>query len=521
MDQQASQKIAKGILQHLSDVLKGLAIFLPGIIFCLLGWLAFVKLPVGQDVILQNMEQHQWGGFAFTLAFFYWTFTTWYTSRLIAYNYQEQYERSKWIMTHVPRLLAYTLFLIVWYALYNLGQALRSEALQQPPRKGGWLPTLVIVLDFVIYFVIEHYLGQERVKAILQTQGGKKKIRQIHQWAWIAIVLSAAAIIIFWKPANALGLCWLLLLMQWPFAVMIALRRPSNKPAFVTYAEQATANTSEQAVHPGTLKRKQWLTFAIKRLLGALGLLHYIRNYFSFILKPVLEKHRTTPGTSEQDNPAAVNTPIDKEAQIRGMEWKYFVAYHAAALIAFGCYIACIALPQAARAFTSLFVAIMALALLLALGNSLSLFSKRLQINLHFFVISLIIVAGIFLPDPHEVQPISKSNNYAQRISPDAYTQRFVKNNGADIDAADDTDGFPVFIVLADGGASRSGLWAAAILNRLHEQCDAIEPGLFRKRLFALSGASGGGVGNTCFAAQLLAEDTRPEEKKKQLSRKL
>ncbi|MBK8341597.1 MAG: patatin-like phospholipase family protein [Flavobacteriales bacterium] len=48
----------------------------------------------------------------------------------------------------------------------------------------------------------------------------------------------------------------------------------------------------------------------------------------------------------------------------------------------------------------------------------------------------------------------------------------------------------PMIFVLADGGASRSGYWAARVLERLDRQDST-----FRDRLFCLSGASGGAVG--------------------------
>ena len=47
---------------------------------------------------------------------------------------------------------------------------------------------------------------------------------------------------------------------------------------------------------------------------------------------------------------------------------------------------------------------------------------------------------------------------------------------------------YPVFFVLADGGASRSGYWVASVLGMLHDSTN----GKFDDHLFALSGASGG-----------------------------
>jgi predicted acylesterase/phospholipase RssA len=73
-----------------------------------------------------------------------------------------------------------------------------------------------------------------------------------------------------------------------------------------------------------------------------------------------------------------------------------------------------------------------------------------------------------------------------------------------------DSSTYPVFIVLADGGASRSGYWTASVLGHL----DAATAGgkfPFRQHLFCLSGASGGSVGNGsyfCALAEQLHSDT-------------
>lgn len=55
----------------------------------------------------------------------------------------------------------------------------------------------------------------------------------------------------------------------------------------------------------------------------------------------------------------------------------------------------------------------------------------------------------------------------------------------------------PVFIVAAEGGASRAALWTLAALRRL----DAVTDGEFGRRLFALSGVSGGSLGVATYAA--------------------
>ena len=60
-------------------------------------------------------------------------------------------------------------------------------------------------------------------------------------------------------------------------------------------------------------------------------------------------------------------------------------------------------------------------------------------------------------------------------------------------------DTFSLLFVLADGGASRSGYWAASVLGKFHDETN----GKFDEHLFCLSGASGGSVGNGTYFALL------------------
>src|SRR5690606_8809698 len=53
----------------------------------------------------------------------------------------------------------------------------------------------------------------------------------------------------------------------------------------------------------------------------------------------------------------------------------------------------------------------------------------------------------------------------------------------------------------------RSGLWSALVLQRLHEEFKPTSKTRFVDHLFALSGASGGSIGNMAFVAQLLVEN--------------
>ena len=69
---------------------------------------------------------------------------------------------------------------------------------------------------------------------------------------------------------------------------------------------------------------------------------------------------------------------------------------------------------------------------------------------------------------------------------------------------SDSTKKYPIFFVMANGGASRSGYWTSGVLSSLEYGTN----GGFSNHLFCLSGASGGSVGTSTFFS-LLREKNR------------
>jgi hypothetical protein len=84
----------------------------------------------------------------------------------------------------------------------------------------------------------------------------------------------------------------------------------------------------------------------------------------------------------------------------------------------------------------------------------------------------------------------------------EAFTMRLKHIQGAD--TLNDT----AYIVLADGGASRSGYWAALILNQLNREMN----GRLKDHLLIMSSTSGGSVGNGYFYRLLASGQSAPED---------
>lgn len=77
------------------------------------------------------------------------------------------------------------------------------------------------------------------------------------------------------------------------------------------------------------------------------------------------------------------------------------------------------------------------------------------------------------------------------RVGFDAYFAQWYRNNIAPHIDTTSTDTIPIYLVAAQGGGSRAGLWTSELLNRLEIKHDY----QFHRHLFAITSASGGSVG--------------------------
>lgn len=131
--------------------------------------------------------------------------------------------------------------------------------------------------------------------------------------------------------------------------------------------------------------------------------------------------------------------------------------------------------------------------------STLSVFAK---FNFHLLFLIIAFITGSIY-DPHSVQLIKKQNAQAlfnKRQKLQEYFISWVKQRYPNPDSLIKSQ--PVYFVLADGGASRSGYWVASVLSKLEDSTRADKK--FSKNLFCLSGASGGSVGNAAFYNLLL-----------------
>lgn len=437
--------------------LKALWIFFPGIIFLLVALFIFIKLPQGKDIIYQSTDvKNSWlTGLYIVLSTIFWVFTTWYTARLIAYDRDDLYQEAPWVLYHFPRLLGFCIFLVLWLAVFLINDI---------EGKRGWVAWVVTVADLLIYAVFHHYLEHSLVKSISNNR--RRRLIIIRYVVRALIVTSCLIVILEWNNNNVNILLYTLPVFQLGFLFLVIVRHPlfASNPRHKIQEHEKTFST----------KVSFWE--------------RYIRWTFA---------------------PDFTKTDLQFEKPI-------FLIYHILVAIAVFCYLMSINYLPFARGLTSFPLVLLAFGILLGIINLLALISYRKRVNVNFLVISLVIIMG-FIFETHAVRlkTVKESSDqlYAKRPKFRTYLENWLTDRKQQIDSVSQ---YPVFLTLADGGASRSGYWAALVLSTLHEKTRTDKNSnhsFFLDHLFCLSGASGGSVGNATFLAGIKVQQQHPELK--------
>jgi hypothetical protein len=452
MEPTKTKRTRERLLAALSYRLKALWVFFPGIIFLLLGLFIFLKISQGQDIILQSTNgAKSWiTGIYLVLAAIFWVFTTWYTGRLLGYGRKDLYATAPDVVSQFPRLLAFTIFLVLWLAAFQLTE------------KGHWkgMPWLIAVIDYVIYFLFVLVLEKRLLKEI---SAAKRKRFIIYRYIVRAMVLTSCVLIIVnWQPNNIGILLYTIPVIQLGFLFLVLVRFPLYK---------------SRESKPKPKARHSWW-----------------QRYLVWTFRKPFE-----------------GFDIEFERPV-------FLVYNILAVVAFVCYLLCINNLFFARELTSFPLVLLSFGILLGIINMIALVSHRSRVNISFIIIVLILFLGNFW-ETHGVRtmPVKGPDRevYAHRQGLDQYLENWISWH-KDSFEKDPSAKIPVFFVLADGGASRSGYWVASVLAKLHEGSrygkDSASS-YFMDHLFCLSGASGGSVGNASFLAAYAIQQEQPEIK--------
>lgn len=427
---------------------RALWLFFPALLFLLLGYQAFWKLTQGRDLMIITLENRD-VFFYFILGQIFWSYVTWYSSRLVAKakEFEQPNQDRVWTTLRVqgPRLLAFSCYSIITLAFLQL------PSFNKTPSRD--LSCILLLLSIPYYFI--SYNGWDRFTGNTQTPPRKRRfLLTVQTITWI-IVAVTAAVVIFFKLFE--GLILLLLVMQQAMVLLLVIRRKLIEAKGESFYQQ-TKESVAAVEKKGVPEKAQKLLF-------------------------------------------------DKED--RG----YFLFFLAVSGFAFLIYLLTIISVSFAVQIGSFPFVLIAFGVLLLLGNTVAFFSVLKHFNFHIVLIGLAYVIGLF-SEPHYARLQDKKDTtvlFSQRQNVKEFFTNWI-NQPERKKILDDpaVTSYPVFISLANGGASRSGYWVASVLSKLEDSTQ----GEFSKHLFCLSGASGGSVGNAAFFSllrsrnELLLKDT-------------
>lgn len=445
------------IVLFISRLLKSIWLFFPGILFLVLAMWCFWTLNQGKDIIVAFTENHKAKAFFF-IAIAFWIYVTWYSARIVAYiKKSRQQDRIKKIMGTCPPEEAAK-------KLNN------TQYFDLPP---AWLKIFPHILGYACLLVIElavlqsPVLGAGAITAgkafwyfflgmiiswglddIVRNFAGKnRKLSRTIFYIILGIFLLTAALVISNPKGSIMLLLWVLLLLHAVFLLYINLRKE---------------------IIPGPTQKP-------------FILLRWVYAVMDFLCIPRIET-----GYFRWFNIVSLAGLIVYLLTINSIETSWQIGPFPFVLLAF--------------------------AVLLGFGNILAALSVKININLHFIIFVIALLLGS--KETHYVRTkrfdsSAQHGIYNQRQDIQTYSRNWVTGRGAEIDSA--KNGYPVYYVLANGGASRSGYWTASVLGQL-EDATAGTTDPFSRHVFCLSGTSGGGVGVATFFSLLYERSKIPKE---------
>ena len=458
------------LFQRISLWIKAIWAFFPGIIFLLFAFYIFIKLGQGHDIIYQSTDpKNAWlTGIYIVLATVFWVFTSWYTARLQGYDRNDLYDEVPGIVMQMPRIISFSIFLVLWLAVFLIDDLTNKKV------PCAWL---VVAIDFSIYWAIQRFI---ETPLLIESKKGSLQVKERKNWnrlrntVRILILAACIIIVICWNRGKINVLLYTLPVIQFGFLFLLILRFPLYK-----------SNTREL---------KKMAPVHVQDISGDNFWMKYIKWTFK---------------TAFKDFDFRFEKPV-------------FIIYHVLVVLAVLCYMLGINWLAFARGLTSFPLVMLSFGVLLGIINIISVMSHRYKINIPFLFFALLLT-GSLLFETHRIRVIpGKSREiYARRDSFEQYLEKWVDWHYADI-ISDTNKRYPVFFTLADGGASRSGYWAASVLSKLHERTRSGHDyhSYFMDHLFCLSGASGGSVGNAAFLAAYALQQKDPALRTDILSKK-
>jgi hypothetical protein len=479
-DYNSKQKVGipDKILCSISLLLRCIWLFFPGILLILLSIFAFWSLSQGKDVILFCLEGRQARGWVLLVALIFWAFVTWYSGRLVAHNHETLGQArvagtdiplGKILLDHMPRFLGFYAFAVIILALW----CYQDEHVNSGLAVGELVLYVLLSLLFNrIRRPIKRKLKEvdEGAATLNEAMNGCRRLSLFRRIAWIIAAVCLLLASLLWSPRQVVPIAIALTLIQVSFLFLVVTRRTAGNCRLLF--------ANEPPLH---------------------------RGFWDDLLILVMGSAQL-----DEDNYDAEEI-LKRKDEIR-VERLVFKLLNGIAVIAIPIYLGAICSLHIARLVSPMPFALLAFGVLIGFSNLISLMSHRRQINFHFVFLFIVFLVGLWV-EPHWVSTSSLSTEtgelvFRKRVGLKTYLTRWMSNPVRSGHLTNsDSAGYPVFIVLADGGASRSGYWTASVLGHL-DSATTNGKFPFREHLFCLSGASGGSVGNGSYFAAL-AENLR------------
>ncbi|HMJ71182.1 MAG TPA: patatin-like phospholipase family protein [Cyclobacteriaceae bacterium] len=418
-------------LTGIGNLLKSAKMYMPGLITVLISYFVFIKLPQGQDVIMQIVEYP--GPFFWTTAICVpiWCLFCWYSSRLVGYEKslaQAANGIPEDFHTHFPRLIAYNSLVSIQAAIFAL------PTIGNLSQGAVW--AIIIILNSLYFF-------RHKILTMDPAPVGYRFVSGVIIGAYGVL---AASLVIWGKDSHVKLLAiaaYALFITQLVVMYLFVRRRRRLAPI--------TKSTSDTPV--GHLRFFRW---------------------------------------------NIVRVPLDVQSSEQNLfKWMFIIAIGGILL-----YTIVPFFPGIANVMGPLAIVTLSFGALIVLSNVVTILSIHIRINV--FVVLLIwaiVVGNIFNPYDVATVKLDKDRKVIQRPDMQTYVQRWLRKRKDMIAASKE---FPVYLVIADGGASRSGYWVSSVLSAIQEQTDSIDHNnTFAEHLLVLAGASGGSVGNATFYSLL------------------
>jgi hypothetical protein len=433
-------------VQIRKNFLNALWLFFPSVLFLLIGYFIFWHLTQGKDLMVITLEDPKSKTafaevFIFIVALVFWIYVTWFSTRLVAraksFMFPEQENDNGW-RAYLIHTPRLLAFSCISIILIAFLQLDEAGSFKINEVESHIAFIVSIFFYFVIYDLWSVYLTRHKEKR--NTSQWKDFLKNT-RFAFFFLLIWIGLMVMWLKSFGTIIL--LLVAMQIILVLLMLIRKELD---LLAGEGKASANTTTP--HSNILKR---ITFLIW---------HDENKRYVTVLIII-----------------AVIALIPYLLAIHFVEVAVYIGPFPFILLAFG--------------------------VLLGFGNMLTFLSVVWRTNLHLILFFVALYFGskydshkLHLPDHQAGLPI-----FSERQDLREYLSHWLNNPERKRQILQGNSKYPVYFVMSNGGASRSGYWTARILSSLEDASER----KFSKHLFCLSGASGGSVGNATFFSLLRA----------------